>query len=125
MPLKQFPSKFRSCVNAMKLANPFPQSVRILFLYCYQCFACGRSDRGLELHHIVGRSSSSAFNAIPLCPYCHSKVGHTEDEERYLFSLVLPFLFQVKFQPLSSDYDFLLKNHHLIQGKEIEKWLNS
>lgn len=109
----------------MLLKNPFPQSVRLLFLYCYSCFVCGRSDLGLELNHIVGRESCSAFNAIPLCPLCHSHIGHSEDEERYLFSLVLPYLFQVKFQPLSSDYDFLLKNNYLIKGKEIEKWLNN
>lgn len=109
----------------MKLANPFPQSVRLLFLYVHACFICQRSDRGLELHHIVGRSSSSAFNAIPICPVCHSKMGHSQEEESQLFGLLLPFLFNVKFQPLSSDYEFLIKNNHLIKGQEIEKWLNN
>jgi len=109
----------------MELNNPFPQSVRLLFLYVYGCFQCGRSDRGLELHHIVGRSSNSAFNACPLCKDCHSKIRHSQEEERYLLSKVLPFLLQVKFQPLQSDYDFLLKNNHLIKGKAIEEWLNN
>ena len=56
---------------------------------------------------------------------CHRHILHTEEEERLLLSKTLAFLFQVRFIPMQSDYDFLLKNNHLIKGKEIEQWLNS
>lgn len=71
-----------SCYNGeMKLRNPFPEEVRNLFLYCYNCFNCGRGDKGLELHHITGRNSNAKENAIPLCPECHSHALHTISEE--------------------------------------------
>ena len=68
----------------MKLKNPFSQNTRLLFLYCFSCFNCGRSDRGLELHHITGRNDNKPTNAIPLCPECHSHANHSKtEEERY------------------------------------------
>lgn len=65
----------------MKLRNPFPPEVRNLFLYTYHCFNCGRSDKGLELHHITGRDDNSKENAIPLCLECHSHANHSKEEE--------------------------------------------
>ena len=76
----------------MKLRNPFSQETRLLFLYIYACFDCGRSDRGLELHHITGRNSSAKENAIVLCIECHSRVGHTKKEEKRYKELTEIFL---------------------------------
>lgn len=76
----------------MQLKNPFPPSVRNWFLYTYACMDCGQSDRGLEIHHIVGRSSASALNAIPLCIECHSHCGHSFEEQARYFSKAIHFL---------------------------------
>lgn len=77
----------------MDLKNPFPPSVRYLFLYKHECWECGKNGSttgGLELHHIWGRVSSSALNAAPLCHMCHERVGHTREEhQRYLRKTVL------------------------------------
>lgn len=73
----------------MKLNNPFPDNVRLLFIDVYWCFSCERSDRGLELHHITGRDSCSMINAIPLCLVCHSAIKHTKQEETRLREISL------------------------------------
>jgi len=65
----------------MKLKNNFSQETRLLFLYVYSCFNCGRSDKGLSLHHITGRNSNAKENAIPLCLECHSHANHSQEEE--------------------------------------------
>ena len=98
----------------MKLDNPFPLEVRVLFLYVYSCFRCKRSDRGLEIHHIVGRSSSSAFNACVLCKDCHAHIGHSKEEEKEMFSYTMKFLLNENYKPIEKDYNFLRDNPHLI-----------
>lgn len=108
----------------MKLNNPFPEKVRLLYLYVYGCFKCGRSDRGLELHHITGRDSDSAFNACPLCKDCHAKIGHTEEEEKELLAIVMKFHADNSYKPEDNDYDFIFKHANLIKNNpRIEKWL--
>jgi DNA-directed RNA polymerase subunit RPC12/RpoP len=94
----------------MKLNNPFSQDTRNIFLYIYACFDCGRSDRGLSLHHIKGRISNSPINAIPLCLDCHSKVGHTQDEEQRYFKLTLQFLVKEKYTYTLDDIVFYQEN---------------
>ena len=76
----------------MRLKNNFTQETRLLFLYCFSCFNCGRSDRGLELHHISGRDDLSPENAIPLCPECHSHANHSDTEEARYKELTRIFL---------------------------------
>lgn len=98
----------------MELQNPFPQQVRLLYLYVYACFNCGRSDRGLELHHILGRVSASTFNACPLCLVCHSEEIHGQDAQRRLFEINLAFLIKEKYRPTDNDYDFLRANPFLV-----------
>ncbi len=98
----------------MKLDNPFSDNTRNIFLYVYACFQCGRSDQGLELHHITGRDNNSAFNACPLCKVCHSKIGHTNSEERALFKIVINFLVKENYKPVESDYDFIRQHSYLI-----------
>lgn len=99
----------------MKLNNPFSQDVRLLFLYVYACFKCNRSDRGLELHHISGRDSNSAFNACPLCKDCHARIGHTQEEERELYLITVDFLVKERYIPQEEDYQFLREHPYLIQ----------
>ena len=65
----------------MKLRNSFSLETRLIFLYVVNCFNCGRSDKGLSLHHISGRDSNDKENAIPLCMECHSHAGHSQEEE--------------------------------------------
>lgn len=91
----------------MKLANPFPDEVRVLFIDVYWCFKCGRSDRGLELHHIWGRISGSALNACPLCTHCHAEILHTPEVHRELFRLTISFLTEIKYKLKAVDEVFL------------------
>lgn len=98
----------------MKLNNPFPDEIRNIFLYVYACFKCGRSDRGLELHHITGRDSDSAFNACPLCKDCHAKIGHTQSEEKELYGYTKDFLMSERYNPIEKDWQFLREHKHLI-----------
>lgn len=42
-------------------------------------------DRGgLELHHVLGRSSDSVLNAALLCKACHEHMNHNDQEEEML-----------------------------------------
>lgn len=66
--------------DSLGLRNPFPLEVRLLFLYNFTCWACGRSSTNLELHHIWGRISFSVLNAAPLCRTCHNAVKDTPEE---------------------------------------------
>lgn len=91
----------------MKLRNPFPQEVRLLFLYVFSCFKCARSDRGLELHHIFGRVSDSPFNACPLCPVCHAMMGHNRSEELELYITTADFLYKENYKPTEKDWEFI------------------
>lgn len=97
----------------MNLNNPFPKETRLLFLYVYSCFKCNRSDQGLELHHITGRDSSSAFNACPLCKVCHEKIGHSQEEERDLFLYTKVFLRTESYEADENDAIFLASHPHL------------
>src|ERR1035437_836633 len=79
----------------MKLNNPFPDEVRWLFAGVWKCWlgGCNGQDRGgLEIHHIYGRVSDSAFNASVLCGKCHGHVGHSLEEHRGLFLTTLHYL---------------------------------
>ena len=94
----------------MKLENPFTENTRNLFLYEYSCFNCGRSDRGLELHHILGRQSANPLNAIPLCLVCHSKAGHSFEEESKYLQLTLKFLVKNEFEFKPEHIEFYIEH---------------
>lgn len=93
----------------MKLNNPFSDDTRLLFLYVYSCFLCGRSDRGLELHHIIGRGSSSPLNACPLCIECHSHIGHSVAEQRKLLHRTAVFLEDQNYELTKEDEIFAIQ----------------
>ena len=90
----------------MKLKNPFKRDIKNNFLYVYSCFDCGRSDRGLELHHIIGRKSDSKLNAIPLCLKCHSKCGHSKAEESKYLQIMIRYYLEGKVILNGKDIDF-------------------
>ncbi len=82
----------------MQLQYPFPDGVRSLFVGCWECWNCGSNGTGcggLELHHIFGRVSCSAFNGSILCHDCHDSVQHTVEEHRRLFSKTFVYLHEM------------------------------
>lgn len=94
----------------MKLRNPFPLEVRLLWLGHWECAICKRNGQnrgGLELHHLYSRVSYSAFNSVVLCGYCHSHVRHTDDEHRFLLEYTMRKLFKDKYIPIAYDIEFL------------------
>lgn len=94
----------------MKLENPFSQETRNIFLYVFACMDCGRSDRGLELHHINGRTSSSPLNAIVLCLVCHGKCGHSFEEESKYLQITIRFLLKEHYSINENDVEFYTVN---------------
>lgn len=78
----------------------------------------------LELHHIKGRISDSAFNACPLCKECHGKVGHTQEEHSFFFRRNFQFLFLNNYPPIQNDFDFLNTNPELVVG-DFSEWLST
>jgi len=110
----------------MKLAFPFSFEVRLLYLNCWKCWLCGENGQrkgGLEIHHILGRISDSAFNSSCLCKECHSHMGHSQEEECKLFLITLKYLYDMKYQPCEKDYDFLNKNGRRLLTKEVIKFI--
>lgn len=111
----------------MKLANPFPDSVRLLWLGWWECMNCGSNGNergGLELHHITGRDSNSALNGAVVCKYCHDHMVHTQEEERGLFTKVLIFLKGKRYQLTANDMLFMEKHPYLLVNNEaLQEWL--
>jgi len=109
----------------MKLKNPFKGDTRLLFIDNFGCFSCGRSDRGIEAHHIVGRVSRSPLNLAPICPLCHSRINHNEFEERDLFNKVWKYLKKEGYKPTFEDREFLEKNQRLTinNNGSLHSWL--
>lgn len=112
--------------NQMLLSNPFPLEVRLLYLGHWRCFLCGSNGwerGGLEIHHILGRISGSAFNSSCLCNYCHSHMGHSQEENRKIFLKTLEFLFNKEYIIKEEDIVFLRENEKELIGEEAKKWL--
>lgn len=96
----------------MKTYHAFSNEVRVLFMYNYSCFECGRSDRGITLHHNksqwkTNKYTESAFNCVPLCLICHEKVKQDKTEtERYCL-LSMKYLQREGYIPKQIDIDYL------------------
>lgn len=56
------------------------------------CGGNGQDSGGLEIHHIWGRVSWSAFNSSCLCKECHGHVGHSREERTNLLRITVSFL---------------------------------
>lgn len=91
----------------MNLKFPFSSETRHIYLYEYSCWLCGRSNRGLELHHIYGRVSASPYNASVVCMECHSHMGHSQTEQESILKLAVLFLASAGYEPNSIDIGFL------------------
>lgn len=103
----------------MKLANPFPSEVRLLFLYCHECWLCGRNGStsgGMELHHIWGRISASALNAAPLCNECHTSVLHTHKVHQILLRKTINYLARQAYKLKAVDFAFLSTVQNDLRG---------
>lgn len=112
----------------MRLNFNFPVSVRKLYLGHWACFLCGRNGSGvggLEIHHILGRVSDSAFNSSCLCRRCHEKICHNRDEHRRIFLATYRFLRGIKYQPNDGDWAFLERHFGELVGPELTKELRS
>lgn len=110
----------------MKLKHPFKSEVRLLYLGHWECFLCGCNgwDRGgLEIHHILGRISGSAFNSSCLCGYCHKNIGHSLEEQHKIFFQTFQFIRKIKYKPSEADWEFLEKHYKELVGSNTEKLL--
>lgn len=92
----------------MKLKNPFSLETKLLFIDHQFCMVC-LSNNMPELHHIAGRISDSPLNAIVLCHECHSKCGHSENEEVRFFKITLKHLMRIMYTITCYDYEFIKK----------------
>jgi hypothetical protein len=111
-------------IKKMKLDNPFSTDTRVLFMDHYQCAWCGRSDQGIQLHHITGRGSSSPFNCFPICMVCHEKMCHSQEEEQKCFAYTFKLLYNQGYKPQREDYIFLAEQHDRLFTEELKLWLN-
>jgi len=108
----------------MILQNPFPLEVRLLYIDCWRCWLCGENGSrkgGLEIHHIMGRISDSAFNSSCLCKDCHSHMGHSQEEECKLFGITLEYLYDIEYKPTEKDYEFLRQNYKRLVTSDTAK----
>lgn len=94
----------------MKLRNPFSDETRSLFIFETTCWKCNRPSP--ELHHILGRTSSSPLNAYPLCPTCHSKHIEMKGDQniRNFLKETLLFLIKEGYKFTPEDYKFMEDN---------------
>jgi len=94
----------------MKLKYDFPKEVRLLYLGHWRCFLCGSNGTtkgGLEIHHILGRVSDSAFNSSCLCRQCHAGICHNDGEHQTIFFQTLTYLKSINYKPSEKDWAFL------------------
>ena len=94
----------------MKLKYPFTEETRNLLLYEYNCRDCGRSDRGLELHHILGRCSNSPLNMYLICTHCHKVIGHSQAEESKYLQQTIKWLLLYGYGLKEDDITFYIHN---------------
>lgn len=109
----------------MKLQNPFDLRVRLLYLDCWKCWFCGQNGQqsgGLEIHHITGRDSKSAFNSSCLCKDCHNHIGHSQEEEQKLFLITIEYLYNLEYVPIQEDFEHI-SNHPYLITENVKQWL--
>lgn len=111
----------------MQLKNPFSQATRELFRIweCWECGQNGTATGGLELHHITGRTSSSPFNAAPLCHHCHERVTHAREEEARYFLKTQKWLLANFYQPTDKDLAFVSDHYDRLKSPELTAWLKT
>lgn len=101
----------------MKLSNPFSTETRWLFFdrryTCSNCGGNGQDCGGTELHHILGRCSSSPLNACVLCKGCHSEEIHTDEQKAKFLQQTLRYLLKIDYQFTEYDLQFYRDNEKL------------
>lgn len=103
----------------MKLQNRFSNETRWLFHDVrFVCFLCGKNGQdcgGIELHHIVGRSSDSPLNAAPICKKCHAHIGHTDKEQAFLLQTTIRHHMRNDYQLTVEDVIFYKDHERLYE----------
>lgn len=74
---------------------------------------CGRSNQGLELHHIRGRVSSSPLNSFLICKECHAVCGHSIREESKYLQKTMRWLLRQSYTLTVKDISFYTENRML------------
>lgn len=97
----------------MNLKNPFPREVINIYTFEYACSECGRCDRPLELHHILGRVSNSALNSILLCSKCHKELPCQRGYKEKWLEYTIRFLLSKNYQLTEKDIKFFEENRKL------------
>lgn len=100
------------------MKNPFTKETADLFDkggYA-EDWETGRND-ATELHHILGRVSSSPYNAAPLNNRSHSPEGrkglpaiHSFEVRKQYLERTKRYLESIRYQPTIQDEDFLRQN---------------
>ena len=108
----------------MILSNPFSDETRLLYLYQHCCLLC-ESNQGLELHHILGRVSSSPLNSILVCLKCHGSMSHNQEEHQKCFRRTLEYLWDTGYKITDDDEQFMRNHYKDLFTDEILLWLNN
>ena len=111
----------------MYLKNPFTTETRLLYMGVWICWVCGQNGTqrgGLEIHHIVGRSSNSPLNSALVCHTCHEHLCHSQTEEQFLFFKTMRFLKAINYILTSKDMYFLEDNKQKLFSVEFMEWMN-
>jgi len=101
------------------MKNNFTEETRLLFIDNYLDWEDGMNDVDC-LHHIVGRSSNSPYNAAPLSNFRNHwpeyrsshkllPLSSKEIKKKYLLK-TKRFLDNINYQPTDDDLTFLEKN---------------
>lgn len=89
------------------------------------CGENGQQNGGLEIHHIVGRTSDSALNSSCLCKKCHATIGHSEEEEQMLFAKTLEYMYNIQYMIADEDIEFMKNNTRLLTSEKLKQWANN
>lgn len=76
----------------------------------------------LELHHILGRVSDSAFNSAVLCKKCHDRIGHSREEHQKIFNRSVVVLQEISFRPIERDIEFLRDWWEELVNEKTHNW---
>lgn len=94
------------------MKNNFTKETYQLFEDKHECWYCGMNTIDC-LHHIIGRSSNSPYNAAPMCNHkCHlPNHGRIRKDFKVMEYLVKTkkYLESIGYKPTNSDYVFLEK----------------
>lgn len=126
------------------LRNRFPQSVRLIWVYWYDCMYCGMNQID-TLHHMIspsvrhyvdGKHNESVFNSCPIHNMKHPSAGgevenchigneaylYSDEGVKYLLNKVARALLdEIQYQPNALDKDFIRTYRHLYDDDIIKR----